>query len=289
MKSTPIAANGSATSSTQDTLRPAMLTSAASKTLPQTTCAATPNAITSLASASGATPCVLPDGRMIDPFGLVAALASLSHKQVKALGLQTSGISGLRGSISSASAALQSSLESRLKQRLPTAGSTLFKMTWKQKATPSLRSVCLLRASALRISDSESGSWPTPTKTQAGGTPENFNERKRRHRSQVWQAPWSTPTAQDHSRGTKPPRPQDTGVPLSQQVSGLTPNGSCAETVKLGQLNPEFSLWLMGIPAAWASCAPVATRSTRSAPRNSSAPTSANTLTAQPSAAAELE
>ncbi len=33
-------------------------------------------------------------------------------------------------------------------------------------------------------------------------------------------AGWATPTAQDHSRGTLPPRPQDTGVPLSQ-MAGL--------------------------------------------------------------------
>ena len=311
-KSIPTAPNGFATSLPQDTSRQAMLTSAASRTFDQMTLLAIRNATSLLVSESGATPFVLPDGTTVDPFGLARALASLSARQVRALGLQTSGISGPHGSISSASAALQSCLESRLKQRLPMAGSTLFKMTWKQKATPSLRSVSLLRASALRTSGNDSGSWPTPTKTQAGGTPENFNARKRRHRTcsdvptdlglsakyllSAWPTPmashreqtpkhykrgnpnlaavasWSTPTAQDHSRGTKPPRPQDTGVPLSQQVSALTPNGFSAETAKAGQLNPEFSLWLMGIPAEWACCAPRAMPSIRKSPLSSSAP-----------------
>jgi hypothetical protein len=73
----------------------------------------------------------------------------------------TRGTSGQHGSTSLRSAALQSSLESRLKRRLGTAGSTLFKMTWKNKATPAHRSVCLLRASGHRTSDSGFGSWPT--------------------------------------------------------------------------------------------------------------------------------
>ena len=94
----------------------------------------TPNVISLLASQDGPTPWPLPDGRVIDPCGLAAALASLSPRQVKALGLTISGISGRPGSTSSASAALQSSLASRLPARL--TGSTLFKLTWRERATP---------------------------------------------------------------------------------------------------------------------------------------------------------
>jgi DNA (cytosine-5)-methyltransferase 1 len=54
------------------------------------------------------------------------------------------------------------SLVSKLKQRLTTDGSTLFKLTWREKATPAGRLVSRLAASARRISDNDFGSWPTP-------------------------------------------------------------------------------------------------------------------------------
>jgi len=75
---------------------------------------------------------------------------------------------------------------------------------------------------------------------------------------------WVSPTAQDHSRGTRPPRPTDTGIPLSQQVSGLTVPGSPASTESPGQLNPAHSRWLMGLPREWDDCGATVTRSSRS-------------------------
>jgi hypothetical protein len=74
---------------------------------------------------------------------------------------------------------------------------------------------------------------------------------------------WVSPTAQDGDRGSLPPRPQDTGTPLSQQVSGLTPASSSAETANTAafQLNPHFSLWLMGFPTSWHAAGVSALRS----------------------------
>ena len=72
---------------------------------------------------------------------------SLSARPAKAKAGPTIATSGRYGIASSASAALQSSLVSRLKQRLATAGSMLYRLTWKESVTPSGRSVCLLRAS----------------------------------------------------------------------------------------------------------------------------------------------
>lgn len=67
---------------------------------------------------------------------------------------------------------------------------------------------------------------------------------------------WCSPTVTDADRGVLPPRPQDTGIPLTQQVSGLTSNSSTAEMGKpaASQLNPYFSAWLMGFPLQWTSC-----------------------------------
>ena len=133
-------------------------------------CESSPNAISSQASASGLTPCGPQAGPTTVLFGQEAARASLSARQVQEAGLMTSGTSGRTGTISSASAALQSSLANRLQARTASAGSTLYALTWKQRATPSGLPICALRASVRRISDSASGllGWPTPN-TPSGG------------------------------------------------------------------------------------------------------------------------
>lgn len=92
----------------------------------------------------------------------------LSATQAKSLGLLTSGTYGPPSSISSISAALTSSLGSRLRQRTRSLGSTMYRLTWKERATPSGRSICALRASAPRTSDkgsssSERAPWLTPS------------------------------------------------------------------------------------------------------------------------------
>lgn len=133
-----------------------------------TTCAVTRNATSSPESADGLTPLTLPDGRVIDPCGLALALASLSARQVKALGLRTSGIYGPPGSTSSRSAVLQSSLESRLRQRLGTAGLIELSVTWKDLATPAGLRYCKRVARTLPISATGCGSLPTPSGTRSG-------------------------------------------------------------------------------------------------------------------------
>jgi hypothetical protein len=123
---------------------------------------ATPNATSSPASADGAEPLPSLDGLQIDLFGQAPAPASRLATQARAKVLPTTATSGPTGTNSSASADLQSSLVSRLKARLPTDGSILFKLTWKEKATPSQQQVSLLRASGRRTADTGCGSWPTP-------------------------------------------------------------------------------------------------------------------------------
>lgn len=171
-----------------------------------TSSAATRNAISLPGSASGATPFVLPDGRMIDPFGLVAALASLSARQVKALALQTSGISGRRGSTSSASAALRLSLENRLRQQFDTAGSTLFKQIWKAKATAAGTPYSEHTASARRTNGSDCSSWRSPTKgngDRGGQDPSRRAGHTLNLQDQVLLASWPTPTSSLADKGVR--------------------------------------------------------------------------------------
>ena len=178
-------------------------------------CESSPNATSSRASASGLTPCVLQDGPMTVLFGQEAARASLSARQVQEAGLMTSGTSGRTGTISSASAALQSSLASRLQARTVSAGSTLYTLTWKPRATPSGLLICALRASARRISDSGSGllGWPTP---RVGETSDNAAVGHFQSVSTIAKlSGWPTPTTP--SGGQTPPE--------GTSATGITPDG----------------------------------------------------------------
>ena len=144
------------------------------------------NATSSQGSAAGATRCGLPVGPTTAPSGRDLALASLSARQAEERGLLTSGTSGRTGTISSASADLQSSLESRLRARTASGGSTLYALTWKDRATPSGRLICALRASVRRISDKDSGllGWPTPAATTYGENLDKEMARRARLREQ---------------------------------------------------------------------------------------------------------
>lgn len=123
-----------------------------------TTSLDTPSVTSSPGSESGPTRYGLPGGLTIAPSGQAHHLASLSATQAKSLGLLTSGTYGPPSSISSISVALTSSLESRLRQRTHSLGSTMYRLTWKERATPSGRSISALRASAPRTSDKGSSS-----------------------------------------------------------------------------------------------------------------------------------
>ena len=164
----------------------------------------------------------------------------------------------------------------------------------------------------LRTSGKDSTGWPTPDTNQRGG-PQHPDKRKAGGHSVTLQdvasvAGWCSPTAQDGSRGSLPPRPHDTGVPLSQQAAlagwptpaardhkdtgdlsksqfrkdgkermdtvprvafGATSTSCPALTEKRGALNPEHSRWLMGYPAEWGSCGATAMQSCRKSRRNS--------------------
>ena len=231
------------------------------------------NVISSLASVSGLTHYDLPVGAMTAEFGPALARVNHSASQAKALGYLTSGTYGPPGSTSSRSAALMLSLASRLKQRSATAGSTLFKLTWKALVTPAGRPFSLLRASVRRTAATDFGSsrtpWPTPVsndgaseKTMRGGST------RLKMLGAARLAGWVTSSAWDwkdtpgmSTTGLNPDgstRTRLDQLPRQAQLmdSGPTPTGSPAPTAKRGQLNPSLSRFLMGLPPAWCLCAP---------------------------------
>jgi len=203
--------SGCETSSPAATLLPETLMNVQLSMFDLPTSPATPNAISSPASADGHLPCVLPAGPMIAPSGPAPVPANLSARQAKEAGLLTSGTYGRSGFISSESASLQSSLANRLQARTASAGSTLYKLTWKDRATPAGRSISALRASARPISDSGSGGsesgWPTPNCPRAhdsDNTAGKFYPSKKQ-----WDLPeyahlasWPTPAARDWKGAT---------------------------------------------------------------------------------------
>jgi hypothetical protein len=122
-----------------------------------------PNAISSPASGAGPTRSGLPVGPTTAPSGPARVPASLSAQRAKVTALRMPGISGPSSDASSRSAALQSSLASRLQARLADSGSPLYALTWKEWAMPWGPPICARRASGRRTSANGCIGWRSPT------------------------------------------------------------------------------------------------------------------------------
>ena len=230
--------------------------------------------------------CDSQDGQMSDQCGPEVRHASHLAPQAKGLESKMSGTLPLSGSNWSEPSGLLSCLANRLP--LPstkTHGSMIYSMRWKEQVTPRGRRLLRLVASARRTSDNGSGSllsgWATARANDNTGSKVPPNRQGGAAlKTMAKLAGWPSPTAQDHSRGVKPPRLHDTGIPLTQRVAqidmaqpmrmtvhGVLLTGSTAGMESGGQLNPAHSRWLMGLPPEWDDCAAMATPSSRKSRR----------------------
>ena len=116
--------------------------------------------------------------------------------------------------------------------------------------------------------------WPTPCSQDGpkGGPSQGVD----RLPAAASLAGWATPTTRDHkdtgdlsgSMTRLDGKARNDTIP--RQAHGLTSSGSPAATGRPGQLNPAFSLWLMGYPAGWVSSGVLAMQLCRSLRRRSS-------------------
>lgn len=205
----------------------------------QATFTDTPNVIGSPELAFGVTLYVLPDGLTIEPSGPGVVRVNLSARQARVLGLMTSGTCGRRGTGLLTNADRSDFLASKLAARVLLLGSTLFKLTWKIRVTPSGQSILALRASERRISDSDYISWPTPAVHDTHGID------KSRY-SGMGKAPGRSGALQDCVQLTSLPaawgRPsgRDYKDTAGMNTEGVNPNGSIRS--RLDQLGRQVRL-----------------------------------------------
>jgi hypothetical protein len=156
----------------------------------------------------------------------------------------------------------------------------------QKAANPKLGAKQLMLSTVVHLA-----AWATPN-TLDYMKSVNWEARKKKGgcvnlKDQVTLVGWGTPTAYVTNRtpeqqaakskelvrsGTSP-LGSTLAIEAQLAASGSTPSGSGAATKRIGRLNPDFSLWLMGYPTEWASCAAQATPSCRKRRKRTSART----------------
>jgi len=123
-------------------------------------------------------------------------------------------ISGQSGTTSSRSAALQSSLENRLRVNLEGRGYQTYVLKWKHWDMQSGQPICALRGSVPRTSGNASGSWVTPMARDWKDTPGmsltgtnpdgSVRNRTDKMMGQIILSHWPTPITTDGMGGPRP-------------------------------------------------------------------------------------
>ena len=166
------------------------------------TLADSPNAISSPVSADGLSHSKWPVGQMMLPFGPEVVPASHSAPLESERESKTTDTYGRSSGVSSMSASLQRSLESKLRQRMDGIGCPMYALTWKHWVMRSGQPICALRASVRRTSAKGFSGWPTATSTDAikGG---KVSPRKNMMglTEMAHQAGWPTAAARDWKNG----------------------------------------------------------------------------------------
>ena len=182
---------------------------------------ASPNAISSQELAAGLSPCNSQESATKQDCGPVALRVSRSVLPGNNSDSLTRDTSRQSASASSASAALQSSLGNRLRQQLENRGCAIYKLTWKEKTTPSGLPYSQLVASAHRTKETdfslERSNWPTPAANEFECDPEKVLARREKLKGEkkngngfgltlgqsvpIYLSGWPTPTTRDHKDG----------------------------------------------------------------------------------------
>ena len=185
-------------------------------------------------SAAGPAPSVSPASLTTPLSGPAPVPVSPSASPGGAVASTMCAICGRSCGALSPSACLQSSLESRLRQRLEGSGSTLYALTWKHWAMPSGPPICALRASAPRTSGSacsgEPSGWATPVSNDATGSthcygpkrPDGTRDRYLKLPGQAAMAGCPTVRASDVNGGVRDAR-LDAGPDLRTAAGWATP------------------------------------------------------------------
>ena len=229
----------------------------------------------------GVLPSDLPVGQITDLFGQAVAPASPSVMQESNKATAMSATYGRIGEGSLESAALQKSLESKLRELLPLDGWMMSFLIWKRRRTPALRRYCQLALSKLPTSGTGCGLWlGTP---RANETPRSAAFAKGRtptisEYAAMYPTPRATKTAGYQGEGYSDnllmrllPTPSTSdakGASAKRFKGSPESHGNLREELRSsitdGQYpNPKFVGWMMGYSAEHLNCAPTGTRLSR--------------------------